>query len=208
MRAGSPGCWCWRSHSPLPSGSRSIDRVHRVHRGRARPPRLSLLRRESGDPARSDCGAINLDALQAGGRTRDVVMFGAGNSELEESVRSSALLQGREIRPEPHPEQGLYYSSDEINFARHGCRPCTSRRASTMRRGDRNMAMAQWDDYMAQRYRQAGDKYSEDWEHGRRDRGFGFISEVGDRLGVHAAVSAMVSGQRVQRGSRPRRARD
>ena len=35
-------------------------------------------------------------------------------------MRSAALLQGREVRPEPHPEQGFYYSSDEINFARHG----------------------------------------------------------------------------------------
>ena len=35
-------------------------------------------------PLDQTAGLINLDALHIGGRTRDVVMFGAGNSELEE----------------------------------------------------------------------------------------------------------------------------
>ena len=69
---------------------------------------------------RQTAGVLNLDGLHIGGRTRDVMVFGAGNSELEEYVRGAALLQGREVRPEPHPEQGLYFRSDEFNFARHG----------------------------------------------------------------------------------------
>ena len=65
-------------------------------------------------------GAINLDRLHIGGRTRDVMVFGAGNSELEESVRGLALLQGREVRPDNRPELGRYYDSDQLSFALRG----------------------------------------------------------------------------------------
>ena len=133
-------------------------------------------------PLDQTAGAIDLDALRVGGRTRDVVIFGAGNSELEESVRASALLQGREVRPEPHPEQGFYYSSDDINLPSTGCPRCTSRRASTMRRGDRNTGLTQWDEYMAQRYRQAGDKYSEDWDVGGAIEDLMLYRQLGEHL--------------------------
>ena len=54
-------------------------------------------------PLEQTSGAINLDRLHIGGRTRDVMVFGAGNSELEESVRGIALLQGRDVRPDDQP---------------------------------------------------------------------------------------------------------
>ena len=45
---------------------------------------------------------------------------GYGNSELEDTLRESALLQGREVHPDPNPEAGLYYRSDQLSFARGG----------------------------------------------------------------------------------------
>jgi Zn-dependent M28 family amino/carboxypeptidase len=127
-------------------------------------------------------GVINLDALHVGGRTRDVVIFDAGNSELEDLVHAAALLGGREVRPEPHPEQGLYYSSDEINFARHGV-PSLYVKAGVddAARGPQYGA-AQWDDYMAHRYRQAGDKYSEDWNVAGAIEDLALYRQVGERL--------------------------
>ncbi len=127
-------------------------------------------------------GLINLDALHTGGRTRDVVMFGAGNSELEDLVRAAALLQGREIRPEPHPEQGLFYSSDEVNFARHGVPSLYVKAGIDDAARGPQYGAAQWDDYMAHRYRQAGDSYSEDWSVGGAIEDLDLYRQVGEHL--------------------------
>ena len=133
-------------------------------------------------PLRQTAGMLNLDGLHIGGRTRDVLVFGAGNSELEEYVRAAALLQGREVRPEPHPEQGLYFSSDQYNFARHGV-PALYLRAGIddSARGPA-WGQAQLDDYMAHRYRQPSDKYTEDWDVRGAVDDLTLYYEVGDRL--------------------------
>jgi Zn-dependent M28 family amino/carboxypeptidase len=133
-------------------------------------------------PLDQTAGAIDLDALRVGGRTRDVVILGSGNSELEESVRTSALLQGREVRAEPHPEQGLYYSSDDINFARHGVPALYVKAGIDDAARGPQYGMTQWDDYMAQRYRQAGDKYSEDWDIAGAIEDVALYRQLGDRL--------------------------
>ncbi len=133
-------------------------------------------------PLDQTAGAIDLDALRIGGRTRDVVILGSGNSELEESVHASALLQGREVRPEPHPEQGLYYSSDDINFARHGVPALYVKAGIDDAARGPQYGMTQWDEYMAQRYRQAGDKYSEDWNVAGAIEDLALYRQLGDRL--------------------------
>lgn len=113
---------------------------------------------------RDTAAVLNLDGLHIGGRTRDVVVFGAGNSELEEYVHSGALLQGRDVRPEPYPEQGLYYGSAQFNFARHGVPSLYVKAGIDDAARGPAWGRAQLDDYMAHRYRQPGDKYSEDWD--------------------------------------------
>jgi len=133
-------------------------------------------------PLDQTAGAIDLDALRVGGRTRDLVILGSGNSELEESARAAALLQGREVRPEPHPEQGLYYSSDDINFARHGVPALYVKAGIDDSARGPQYGMTQWDEYMAQRYRQAGDKYSEDWDIAGAIEDLALYRLVGDRL--------------------------
>jgi Zn-dependent M28 family amino/carboxypeptidase len=133
-------------------------------------------------PLDQTAGAIDLDALRFGGRTRDVVILGSGNSELEEQVRATALLQGREVRPEPHPEQGLYYSSDDVNFARHGVPALYVKAGIDDAARGPQYGMTQWDEYMAQRYRQAGDKYSEDADVAGAIEDLALYRQVGDRL--------------------------
>jgi Zn-dependent M28 family amino/carboxypeptidase len=133
-------------------------------------------------PLSRTAAVFNLDGLHIGGRTRDVIVFGAGNSELEEYVRGAALLQGRELRPEPHPEQGLYFRSDQYNFARHGV-PAVYATAGLddAARGPK-WGEAQIDDYMAHRYRQSGDKYREAWDVRGAVDDLALYYAVGDRV--------------------------
>lgn len=133
-------------------------------------------------PLHDTAAVLNLDGLRPGGRTRDVMLIGAGNSEAEEYVRSAALLQGRELSAEIHPEQGLYYRSDDLNFALHGV-PALYLRAGIddSARGP-VWGRAQIDDYMANRYLKPADKYSEEWDVRGALEDLAVYYTVGERL--------------------------
>jgi Zn-dependent M28 family amino/carboxypeptidase len=71
-------------------------------------------------PLAATAAAINLDALNVSGRTKDITVVGLGNSTLDDDVKAVAALQGRVPKPDPRPEGGTYYRSDHFNFAKQG----------------------------------------------------------------------------------------
>jgi Zn-dependent M28 family amino/carboxypeptidase len=58
--------------------------------------------------------------LQTAGPARDVVLVGAGQSELEDDLAKAATAQSRTITPEALPERGLFYRADHFPLARRG----------------------------------------------------------------------------------------
>jgi Zn-dependent M28 family amino/carboxypeptidase len=113
---------------------------------------------------RETAGVLNLDMLHIGGPTRDVMVFGYGNSELEEYLRDGALLQGRELHPDPNPEQGLYFRSDQFSFAKSGVPALFARAGIDDSARGPAWGQAQLDDYRLHRYHQIADKYAADWD--------------------------------------------
>ncbi|HWX79143.1 MAG TPA: M28 family peptidase [Steroidobacteraceae bacterium] len=114
-------------------------------------------------PLRQTAAVINVETLIDSGPTRDVSIIGFGNTDLEDTARADALLQGRETRPEPYPQQGRYDASDSYSFAHHGL-PVLFLQAGidSAARGPA-WGRAQIDDYFAHRYRQPSDQYSADF---------------------------------------------
>ena len=115
-------------------------------------------------PLERTSAVLSLNRLHVGGRTRDVMIFDPGNSEIEEQVPGLALLQGREVRPDSRPETGRFYDSDALSFALRGV-PAIDVQAGT----DDAARGPEWggrelQDYLEHRYRQAGDRYSDDWD--------------------------------------------
>jgi Zn-dependent M28 family amino/carboxypeptidase len=107
---------------------------------------------------------INMDGMAVWGRTRDVVVTGAGQNELEDWLGELAAAQGRVIEPEPFPEHGYYYRSDHFNLARIGV-PAISADGGVDVRGKG----AQWGrdragEYTAQRYHKPDDEYDPHWD--------------------------------------------
>jgi len=133
-------------------------------------------------PLRQTAAVLNLDALHIGGPTRDVMIFGYGNSELDEYLRDAALLQGREIRPDPNPEQGWYYRSDQFSFARSGVPALYAKAGLDDSARGPAWGQAQLEDYMTHRYHQTGDKYSADWDVRGALDDLRLYYEVGNRL--------------------------
>jgi Zn-dependent M28 family amino/carboxypeptidase len=115
-------------------------------------------------PLRETAAVLNLDTLHSGGPTRDVSVFGYGNTDLEEYASAAALLQGRALSPEPSPEQGLYFRSDSFTFAKASVPVLYVKGGLDDAARGPAWGRAQLDDYMAHRYHQPSDQYSPDWD--------------------------------------------
>jgi Zn-dependent M28 family amino/carboxypeptidase len=71
-------------------------------------------------PVHRTVADINMDMMGLAGKTKDIIVFGYGQSDLEDYAAVSAKKQGRVIVKDPVPSTGLYYRSDHFNFAKVG----------------------------------------------------------------------------------------
>jgi Zn-dependent M28 family amino/carboxypeptidase len=71
-------------------------------------------------PASKTLANINMDGLTPFEKTKDIIVVGRGQSELEDYLQQEAEKEGRYIAFENHPEAGYYYRSDHFNFAKVG----------------------------------------------------------------------------------------
>jgi Zn-dependent M28 family amino/carboxypeptidase len=71
-------------------------------------------------PTSKTVANINIDGLNPFEKTKDIIIVGEGQSELEEYLKEAAEKVGRVIAFENHPEAGYYYRSDHFNFAKVG----------------------------------------------------------------------------------------
>lgn len=63
---------------------------------------------------------VNYDGGNVWGRTRDLTFIGKGKSSLDAIVEELAAKQGRVVKPDPVPDRGFFYRSDQFTFAKMG----------------------------------------------------------------------------------------
>lgn len=115
-------------------------------------------------PLKQTVATINMDAIQVIGKTRDVVVIGYGNSELEDILKRQAEAQNRIIVPEPTPENGFYYRSDHFNFARAGVPSLYAKNGIDHVEKGEDYGRQMASEYVAQRYHKPGDEYDPNWD--------------------------------------------
>jgi Zn-dependent M28 family amino/carboxypeptidase len=71
-------------------------------------------------PLNKTVGVINIDAMNILGKTRDMVIIGFGNSQLDDYAISVLKKYRRYASPDPTPEKGSYFRSDHFSFAKVG----------------------------------------------------------------------------------------
>ncbi len=71
-------------------------------------------------PAARTVANFTMDTLQPVGLSRDVVLVGAGQNDLEDLLVRAAAGQGRTVTPDAHPERGLFYRADHFSLAKRG----------------------------------------------------------------------------------------
>jgi Zn-dependent M28 family amino/carboxypeptidase len=115
-------------------------------------------------PMRKTVGGLNMDSLLVHGPTRDVTVVGYGSSELEDILRQEAEAQGRVLRPEEHPERGIYYRSDHFNFARRGVPMLYAEAGSDHLELGPDYIREKNAEYLENRYHTPLDEVGEDWD--------------------------------------------
>jgi Zn-dependent M28 family amino/carboxypeptidase len=113
-------------------------------------------------PLEKTVGVVNLDAMSVGGRARDVVVTGKGNSELEDILLTHATGQQRTLVEEGNPAGGFYFRSDHFNFAKAGVPALYAKGGSDLLEGGAEAGKLVGEDY-ARRYHQPGDEVHEGW---------------------------------------------
>ncbi|MBD9470971.1 M28 family metallopeptidase [Pseudoxanthomonas sp. PXM01] len=114
-------------------------------------------------PLNKIAGVINLDAMSVGGKSRDFVVTGKGNSQLEDMLKVYADQQGRVLAEEGNPAGGYYFRSDHFNFAKAGVPALYAKGGNDLLDGGVEAGKAASEEY-AKRYHQASDEVHDGWK--------------------------------------------
>jgi len=115
-------------------------------------------------PAAKTVANINMDALNVNGKSKDVAVYGLGQSELDNFLTAAALKQERTISGDPRPAAGIYYRSDHFAFANIGIPALYAKGGATPADQATADLRAKLDPILAKCYHGLCDEYSEDWD--------------------------------------------
>jgi Zn-dependent M28 family amino/carboxypeptidase len=106
---------------------------------------------------------LNVDGINIWGKTLNVTLMGLGKSTLDAVVRQAAGEQGRELVPDPLPEKGCFYRSDQLSFARVGV-PAVGLRTGTHFVGhEPKWGLDRIEEYVQTHYHQPSDQIDATW---------------------------------------------
>ena len=115
-------------------------------------------------PLAQTVAAVNIDGLNAHGRTHDIAVVGFGNSELEGYLEAAAAVQNRVIVAEPFPEKGYFYRSDHFSLAKKGVPALYTESGVDHVEHGRQFGLDWNQRYTAERYHKPADEYDESWD--------------------------------------------
>lgn len=110
-------------------------------------------------PLAQTVGGVNMDALNAIGPAKDIVVVGGGKSELDAYVAKLAAQAKRTVVDEPTPEKGFYYRSDHFSFAKLGVPMFNFGSGDDLVTGGVEAGKKAAEDYETNRYHAPGDEY-------------------------------------------------
>jgi Zn-dependent M28 family amino/carboxypeptidase len=122
-----------------------------------------LVRHPPLPPARMAAN-LNFDSMNIFGRTRDVVVLGLGKTTLDPLLARLARAQGRRLAPDPFPDRGSFYRSDQLNFARGGVPAVQAAGGVDFVGRPPGWGAEQVTAWIRTHYHQPSDEYREDWD--------------------------------------------
>jgi Zn-dependent M28 family amino/carboxypeptidase len=125
---------------------------------------------------------INMDGANQFGPTRDMETIGYGASTIEDIGNAVAQEQGREMKPEAHPERGSYYRSDHFEFAKVGVPAYYAKAGKKFVGQPDDFGEKKVNEYIAKDYHQVSDEVKPDWTFEGAAQDTEFLMQVGLKI--------------------------
>jgi len=116
-------------------------------------------------PLETTVGGFNMDSANVYGRTAALGVIGFGQSDFDDRMLPVVQAQGRVIEPDGNPAAGYYFRSDHFPLAKRGVPMAYADSSGDFRDEPIAARTAMRDEYTADRYHQAGDEWSADWDY-------------------------------------------
>ncbi len=120
---------------------------------------------------------LNYDALFPYGPTSDILTTGAERTTLWPLVQEAAQRMNYAIAPDPRPEQGSYYRSDNFMLARVGIPAFRIGQGTQVMGKGAAYGAESFQEYNTLHYHQPSDEYKESWDFSGIEKAarFGFL---------------------------------
>ena len=117
-------------------------------------------------PLNKTVGVINVDAMgNTFGKTKDLIVVGKGNSELDQVLEYAAKQDKKYLIPDAEPEKGYYYRSDHFEFAKQGVLALYADGGIDVVRKGKEYGLEMKDDYTNNHYHGLSDEVKDDWNY-------------------------------------------
>ena len=107
---------------------------------------------------------INIDGVNAYGRTSDLRVISYGKSDVDALVEHYAAQQGRKVLPNANPEFGGFYRADQLEFAKVGVPVLYGGSGQQVIGKPEGFGKEKVDDYIAHHYHSVEDIVQADWD--------------------------------------------
>ncbi len=115
-------------------------------------------------PLKNTVAVVNLDAMSVVGPTKDFVVIGLGNSELDQVLEPIATAQGRVLVEEDGVEKGFFFRSDHFSFAKFGVPALYAKGGIDHVEKGADYGRQVQADYGSVRYHKAADEFDPAWD--------------------------------------------
>lgn len=145
-------------------------------------------------PPKQTVADINMDGLNPFEKTKDIVIVGQGQSELEDYAREIAQRDGRYIAPESRPEAGNYYRSDHFNFAKVGIPALYMEEGIDVEGKGKAYGKQREEEYTEKHYHRPSDEYDRSWTMAGGIEDLKLVFQVGKRLASESTMPQWKNG--------------
>lgn len=122
-------------------------------------------------PTKQMVALLNIDGMNVLEGTDYILQYGKGLSEMEDYLAQAAKAQGRSVKMDPRPQNGLFFRSDHFSLAKQGVPSLLF-----MSLGDTDP------DYITHRYHKETDIYFPEWSLGGVKQDIELIVDIAAQL--------------------------
>lgn len=123
-------------------------------------------------PTKQVVAILNIDGMNPLDGVDYILQYGNNMSEMEDYLAQAAKAQGRHVKMDPRPQNGLFFRSDHFSMAKQGVP------------GLLFMSLGDTDpEYIAHKYHKEADDYSPQWSMGGVQQDIQLILSIANKLG-------------------------